>query len=115
MQMPVERNDNDAYEIGQKIRTRRKELRLSQDDLADRMGTSRNEVYRHENGQNEMSICTLCQYAEALQTTPQQLSPDRFRQDDLLSILSKLSEGSRKKILDMAAYLLIMESQMQHI
>ena len=115
MQMPVERNDNDAYEIGQKIRARRKELRLSQDDLADRMGTSRNEVYRHENGQNEMSICTLCQYAEALQTTPQQLSPDRFRQDDLLSILSKLSEGSRQKILDMAAYLLSMESKMQHI
>ena len=38
MQMPVERNPDDAYAIGQRIRRRREALGLSQDDLADRMG-----------------------------------------------------------------------------
>ena len=115
MQMPVERNASDVYEIGENIRKLRKAQGLSQDGLADRMGTSRNEVYRHENGLSEMSICTLCQYADALETTPQQLSPGRFRQDSLAELLGRLSEGSRQMIQDMAEHLLDLESKMQHI
>ena len=122
MQMPVERNENDAYEIGQKIRARRKELRLSQDDLADRMGTNRNEVYRHENGLNEMSICTLMQYAQALQTTPNTLSPDRFTPDaaaerlyPVTAILNRLSDESLQMIQQLAEHQLKLESKMQQI
>jgi transcriptional regulator with XRE-family HTH domain len=120
--MPVGRNENDAYEIGQKIRARRKELRLSQDDLADRMGTDRGEISRHENGVHEMSLCTLIRYAEALQTTPQQLYPDRLKQDsesDRLSpinrILSRLSESSLQTIYSLAEHLQNLESKMQQI
>lgn len=122
MQMPIQRSENDAYEIGQKIRARRKELRLSQDDLADRMGTSRNEISRHENGNHEMSICTLTHYADALQTTPQQLSPNRFSQDTaperlttLTRILSKLSDGDLQTVSVLAEYLLSQEPKMQQI
>ncbi len=122
MQMPVQRIESDAYEIGQKIRVRRKELHLSQDDLADRMGTSRNEISRHENGNNEMSVCTLTQYADALQTTPQQLSPDRFLQDavqDRLApinrILSMLSDSNLQTISVLAEHLLNQEPKMQQI
>ncbi len=112
MQMPVRRSENDAYDIGQKIRARREELGLSQDDLADRMGTNRVAVSRHENGINEMSICTLCQYADALETTIQQLSPDRFREPGMIgSIFSTLSEASRQAILNMMTHLQHLESK----
>ncbi len=102
MQIPVLRNENDAYEIGQKIRARREELGLSQDDLADRMETSRVAVSRHENGVNEMSICTLCQYADALGTTIQQLSPDRFQESSIISnIFGTLSETNKQLIMSL--------------
>ena len=122
MQVPVYRNENDPYEVGQKIRARRKELRLSQDDLADRMGTDRNTVFRHEKGLNEMGICTLFQYADALQTTPQQFQPDRFTKDEtsarlspVTAILDRLSDSSLQMIRDMAEHLLELESRMQRI
>lgn len=112
MQIPVERNANDAYEIGQKIRARREELGLSQDDLADRMGTGRVAISRHENGINEMSVCTLCQYAEALETTLRELSPDRFREPDRISSLfNTLSEASRQTVLNLMLHLQSLESQ----
>ena len=112
MQIPVERNDNDAYEIGQKIRIRREQLGLSQDELADRMGSSHVAVSRHENGSNEMKICTLFQYADALETTPQQLSPDRFQKlDSFSNIFSTLSEASRQTVLNMMIRLQSLESK----
>ena len=122
MQALIPRRETDPYEIGQKIRARRKELRLSQDELADRMGTSRNEVSRHENGMHEMSACTLIQYAEALQTTPQQLSPDRFTENGsserlapVTAILSRLSDESLAIIRMLAEHQLKLESGMQQI
>ncbi len=111
MQMPLERNPDDAYAIGQRIRRRREELRLSQDDLADRMGTSRAAVSRHENGNHEMSACTLCLYADALETSPQELSPARFRESGTFSALfASLSEPSRQLVADMMLRLRSLES-----
>ena len=78
MQMPIERNINDKYEVGKKIKARREELGLSQDQLADRLGTNRNDVSKYETGKYEMGISALFQYAEALETDPLQLSPQRF-------------------------------------
>ncbi len=118
MQAITWRNENDRYEIGQKIRERRQELGLSQDELADRIGTSRNYISRHENGQHDMSACTLFQYAAALEIEPGALCPDRFRQEalpDMLSpimqTLSHLSEESLRTILVMAERLKQLESK----
>ncbi len=118
MQSITWRNDNDRYEVGQKIRKRRLELGLSQDELADRIGTSRNYISRHENGQHDMSICTLFQYAAALEANPTMLCPDRFRQEALpemlspiMQTLSHLSEESLRTILVMAERLQQLESK----
>ena len=122
MQTPVLRNESDLIEIGNKIKARRKELKLSQDDLADRLLSTRNEVYRYENGKHEMGICTLIQYAEALETTPQYLMPARFIQQpgnerllSILRILSTLSDESLGAIEAMARTLQGMEPKMQQI
>ena len=97
-------------------------LRLAIDQLADRMGTDRNTVYRHEHGLCEMSACTLFQYAEALETTPGALSPARFRPEDgsgpdnsVASLLGRLSGESLDMIRQLAEHLLRQESKMQHI
>ena len=55
--------------IGTRIRIRREELGLTQQDLADMLGINRNTLSRYENGKIEMKIGMLFLIAEVLQTT----------------------------------------------
>ena len=57
----VLRNEKDIEEIGEKIRLAREAQGMSQDDLADLMGTERVTVSRHESGTREMKIATFLQ------------------------------------------------------
>ena len=60
--------------IGKQIRKRRKELKMSVDELANRIGKDRSTVYRYENGDIEnFPIELLFPMTEALETTPQEL------------------------------------------
>lgn len=60
--------------IGQRIKDRRKELRMSADELAKRLGKDRSTVYRYEKGEIEnLPLDILEPIANALNTTPQYL------------------------------------------
>lgn len=60
--------------IGQRIKERRKELKISADELGRRLGKDRSTIYRYENGDIEnMPLDILEPIAEALDTTPQYL------------------------------------------
>ena len=60
--------------IGKQIRKRRKELKMSVDELARRIGKDRSTVYRYENGDfGNMPLELLSPMVEALETTPQEL------------------------------------------
>ena len=57
--------------IGQRIRERRKELGLSQEELAKRLGNkSRASVCTVEKDKEDLTTTRIRQYAEALETTP---------------------------------------------
>lgn len=58
--------------VGQRIKLRRKELKISADELGKRLGKDRSTVFRYENGSIEkLPIDILKPIAEALQTTPE--------------------------------------------
>lgn len=60
--------------IGKQISRRRKELKISADELAKRIGKDRSTVYRYENGDIEnMPLGALFPLAVALETTPEDL------------------------------------------
>lgn len=60
--------------IGKQIRKRRKELNMSVDELARRIGKDRSTIYRYESGDiGNMPIDILPPMIEALETTPQEL------------------------------------------
>lgn len=60
--------------IGQRIKARRKELKMSADELGRRLGKDRSTIYRYEKGDIEnLPLDILEPIAEALQTTPQYL------------------------------------------
>ena len=57
--------------IGQRIRTKRKEMGMSVDELAARLGKDRSTVYRYEKGDIEnLPLDVLEPIASALETTP---------------------------------------------
>ena len=60
--------------IGQQIRIRRKELKMSVDELAQKIGKDRSTVYRYENGDiGNMPLELVAPMVEALKMTPQEL------------------------------------------
>ena len=72
--------------IGKQIRKRRKELKMSVDELARRIGKDRSTVYRYENGDIEnMPLELLPPMMEALETTPQELLSSIVTSNEWLS------------------------------
>ncbi|WP_374469370.1 helix-turn-helix domain-containing protein [Phenylobacterium sp.] len=55
--------------IGARIRTRRRQLGLSQSDLAEKLGVSFQQVQKYERGANRVAASTLLAAAQALDTT----------------------------------------------
>ena len=68
--MPI-RYGGDILTIGERIKQRRKELDISVEELAKRLGKNRATVYRYENGEIEnLPTPILETIAKALSTTP---------------------------------------------
>ena len=60
--------------IGRRIKEKRKELKISADELAKRLGKDRSTIYRYEKGDIEnLPLDILEPIASALSTTPQYL------------------------------------------
>jgi transcriptional regulator with XRE-family HTH domain len=55
--------------IGARMRARRRQLGLSQSELAERLGVSFQQVQKYERGANRVAASTLMAAAEALSTT----------------------------------------------
>lgn len=56
--------------IGQRIRDRRKFLKMNQAQLAEVIGVSYQQVQKYENGSSQLSVSKLLQVASALQVSP---------------------------------------------
>jgi transcriptional regulator with XRE-family HTH domain len=80
--------------IGVRLRTRRRQLGLSQSDLAERLGVSFQQVQKYERGASRVAASTLLVAAEALRVTVGWLvgedpSLDGGEDDDLFRALSR--------------------------
>ena len=82
--------------IGIRIKQRRKELKMSADELGRLIGKDRSTIYRYEKGDIEnLPIEILEPVAKFLQTTPQQLMgwEETKKKNDVLSdIVLKMNE-----------------------
>jgi len=56
-----------AYYYGVVLRDRRKELKMTQRELAEKSGTARSYIARVERGETDMQLSSLLRIAEALQ------------------------------------------------
>lgn len=82
--------------IGERIKQRRKELGMSADKLAEKLGKDRSTIYRYEKGDIEnLPLDILEPIAAALNTTPQYLmgwEKVQKKNDILSDIVLKLNE-----------------------
>ena len=77
--------------IGQRIKQRRKLLKMSADELGKRLGKDRSTVYRYENGDIEkLPLDILKPIAAALDTTPQFLMGWEAEPEDLGALAAKV-------------------------
>ena len=94
----MERNAQGRYaalelSIGARLRARRRQLGLSQTDLAERLGVSFQQIQKYERGANRIAASTLIAAAEALSTTVAWLVGEeglgREEDDELFRALSR--------------------------
>lgn len=113
--------------IGERIKQRRLELRMSVDEVAAKLGKNRATVYRYESNDIEnLPTTVLVPLAKVLETTPSalmgwsaekkiektELSKD---ESELLSTYRSLSDPGKKRVRNYASSVLDLESQEQEL
>lgn len=86
-------------EIGARIRARRRQLGLSQSELADQLGVSFQQVQKYERGANRVAASTLVVAAMALGVGVGWLVGEDAPQEGELELLSALSRPGALEIL----------------
>lgn len=88
--------------IGERMRQRRKELKLSADEVADRIDVNRSTIFRYEKGDIEkLPIEILIPLSEALKTTPQYLMGWKSELD-IAPIYEELEQPRQQKVYNYA-------------
>lgn len=88
--------------VGERIKARRKEIGISADVLAERIGVSRSTIFRYENGSIEkLPLPSLEPIARALHTSVQYL----MGWDDEAKEKAPTVSGERKELADLIPYL----------
>lgn len=75
--------DKPKYELGSRIKRLRKELGISQKELAERIGVSNSRVSNWEQGINRPDADILSKLCSALQTSPSLLLGMKLTKDEL--------------------------------
>ncbi len=89
--------------VGQRMKARRKELKISADEIAKELGVSRSTIFRYEKGDIEkLPTQNLAVIAKVLKTTPEELMGWETSQEDITTIYNKLEPKRQKKVYSFA-------------
>ncbi|MGM0331580.1 helix-turn-helix domain-containing protein [Enterococcus sp. AZ050] len=92
--------------IGEKMKLRRKQLKISADEIASALGVSRSTIFRYEKGEIEkLPTESLRIIAEVLKTTPEELMgwTENKSNFSIVSVFNQLSPPRQQKVYDFAA------------
>ena len=86
--------------IGARIRIKRESLGMTQQELADMVNVTRNNISRYENGETEIGVITLNNIADAFSVTVLWLLFGFDYENDIYNNLLKLTERDRQIVVD---------------
>lgn len=105
--------------IGERIRTRRLELNMTQKELADRVGYSnKSTIGKIENGNNDITQSKVVEFSKALDTTVAYLmgweennelmgiAKDAAYLKDLHDLIFQMTDGQKQQLYSYARFLL---------
>ena len=84
-------------EMGKRIQERRKTLRLTQEELAERADITKQTVSRIENGQRDIGARNLFKVAKALDISPDYLLTGEFGNADIQILNQKITNLSHRQ------------------
>lgn len=110
-----------SREIGEKIKRRRRELSISQEELAETLGVTYQQVQRYENGTNKLNVENIQVIADALSVPVSYFfEPDKTsmiaerpstylptNESKLLKYFRKIKNGSSKNVVLQVAKLAV--------
>lgn len=97
------------FDVGERIKNRRKELGMSQDELAELANLNRVTVAKYESGKVEPGAQALSRIADALETSVDILlgrstpTPDETEQNEAMAIRERLRRDPSYRLLFSAA------------
>ena len=95
---------SEKMNVGHRMKQRRKELKLSADDVAEKIGVNRSTVFRYEKGDIEkLPLEILEPLSEILRTTPQQLM-GWDDNPDIIPIYNELERPRQQKVYNFAEH-----------
>ena len=107
--MPKQIASQDMREVGENIRSRRKEIGMTQVQLASAAQLGENTIQRIESGQAQPTVESLFRIAKALGVTPNDLAPTYYEFtsthnefEELLTQFELLNESDKKSFLNSA-------------
>lgn len=90
--------------VGERMKLRRKEIGISADDVAEKIGVSRSTVFRYEKGEIEkLPIEILYPLSEVLRTTPEYLMGLNSN-NDITTIYNQLEPPRQKRVYSYAEH-----------
>lgn len=107
--MPKQIASQDMREVGENIRSRRREIGMTQVQLASAAQLGENTIQRIESGQAQPTVESLFRIAKALGVTPNDLAPTYYEFtsthnefEELLTQFELLNESDKKSFLNSA-------------
>lgn len=104
---------NEMFEVSENIRSRRKDIGMTQVQLASAAQLGENTIQRIESGQAQANIESLFRLAKALGVTPNDLAPASYgfsspnnQLNDIIKQFELLSELDKRRFLDAATILM---------
>lgn len=88
---------------GQKIKSLREERFMTQDDLAEKMGTTRQTISRYESGSRKTNQDVLFQLAEIFNVSINTFFPNVENEVEITTIYNKLEPERQKKVYSFAS------------
>lgn len=88
---------------GQKIKSLREERFMTQDDLAEKMGTTRQTISRYESGSRKTNQDVLFQLAEIFNVSINTFFPNVENEFEITTIYNKLEPNRQKKVYSFAS------------
>lgn len=88
---------------GQKIKSLREERFMTQDDLAEKMGTTRQTISRYESGSRKTNQDVLFQLAEIFNVSINAFFPNVENEFEITTIYNKLEPKRQKKVYSFAS------------